>query len=149
MDHRDDPFPQHRPSSRPLNPRCSETTSSQEPKLLSGFRHPIPQRLGRHLAPCNPTIREARNPLGGTRWNRRRSLRWRVHGKESMAEWVMVAYNEKGCPRILSTVRFVSTHGTTDKASPNAAPTHPPVRTISKVGVRFCRTFQTGRGLNR
>ena len=56
----------------------------------------------------------------------------------------MVAYNEKGCSLILSTVRFVSTHGTTGRTSLDAAPTHPPIRTISKVGVRFCRTLQTG-----
>ena len=143
MDHRDDTILQHRPTSRPLNPQCSETTSSQEPKLLSGFRHPIPQRLGRHLAPCNSTIREAHNPTRGTRRNRKGSLRWRVHGTESMAKWFMVAYNEKGCSLILSTVRFVSTHGATDRASSDAAPTHPPVRTISKVGVRLCGTFQT------
>ena len=29
--------------------------------------------------------------------HQRGSLCWRVHGKKNMAEWVMVAYNEKRC----------------------------------------------------
>ena len=149
MDQRDDPFPQHRPSSRPLTPRCSETTSSQEPKLLSRYKHPLPQMLGWHLVPCSPTIREAHNSPGGTSRNSVGSLCWRVHDKESMVEWLMVAYHEKGCSGILLAVRFVSTYGTADRASTNAAPTHTPVRTLSKVGVRFRRTLQTGRGSNR
>ena len=54
-----------------------------------------------------------------------------------MAEWLMVAYHEKGCSGILSVVRFVSMYGIADRASTNAAPTHTPVRTLSKVGVRI------------
>ena len=142
MDKRHDPLPQHQHSSRPLTPRCSETTSSPEPKFLSRYRHPLSQRLRWHLAPCSMTIREARNSPGSASRNNGRSLCWIFHGTESMVEWLMVAYHKKGCSGILSAVRFVSTYGTAGRASTNAAPTHTPVRTLSKVGLDFVGTFK-------
>ena len=46
-------------------------------------------------------------------------------------------------------MRFMSAYGTVDRASMHAAPTHPPVRTLPKVGVGLRRTFQTSYGSDR
>ena len=78
--------------------------SSQEPKFLSHHGHPLPQRLGWHLALRGTTIREAHNSLGSALRNSRGPLCGGFHDTKSMAEWPMVAYNEKGCLGILSTM---------------------------------------------
>ena len=149
MDKRHDPLSQHWPSSRPLTPRCPKTASSQEPKFLSHHEYTLPQGLRWHLTSHSTTIREARHSPGSALQNSRGSLLQRLHDTESMAEWLMVAYHEKGRARLLSAMRFMSVYGTADRASMNAASTHPLFRTLPKVGVGLCRTFQTNRNSNR
>ena len=127
----------------------TEASGGPKPAVLSYQRQPLSQRFGWHLAPRDTRIREACHSLGSALGNSRRSLCWSLHGTKSMVEGLVVAYQEKECSEFLSAVWFVSTYGTTDRASTNAAPTHTSVRTLSKVGVRFCRTLQTGCGLNR
>ena len=46
-------------------------------------------------------------------------------------------------------MRFMSGHGTTDRANTHVSPTNPPIRTFPEVGVGFRRPLQTGRGLDR
>ena len=146
MDHGDDPLPQYRSTPRPHATRCEEMPGSTKPQFLSCLRHLLRQRLGRNMAPSNSICRENNHSPRGPPRNSRRSLRRGVHGKESMAKWVMVAINEKRCQRVLLAMRFVPMVGTTDGTSSDATSAHSSIGPISKMGVQFGRPFQATRG---
>ena len=142
MDHGDDPFSQHRSTSRPHAPGCKETPCSTQPEFLPRLRHSLPQRLGRNMTPSNSAFQEERRSPGVLPGNNRWSLRRGVHGKEGLAKWTVVADNENRCLRVWSAMRLVPMVGTTNGTSSDATSAYSSVGPISKMGIRLCRPFQ-------